>query len=122
MNPDRISRRFVYFHLANPKTWEAYEQEMLRLIDSGMEKGGVKAVIETMRWHRGNTSDFDNNFAPYYSRLFREAHPQYSNFFDYKQSQADRIGYAALLAGDGDGALNWKDPQFSFDFDEEGTA
>ena len=121
MNPDPTSRRFVYYHLQNPKTWEAYEAEILRQIDAGTMAGGIKAITEKIRW-QSELMIMTNDFDPYYSRLFRQHHPHHATFFEYNQSQADRIGYAELAAGDAVGALNWTDPQFSFNFGEEGTA
>jgi len=83
--------KFNKFHAENPEVYLLFEQQALRAIDCGHKKIGSKAIIEYLRWKlnfvnkQGNKPyKIDNNFTPYYSRLFAEKHPNYNNYFVYK--------------------------------------
>ena len=106
-----LAKRFVAHHMAHPEVWEVYEETILRAINSGTDRGGIKAITEKIRWtrHQNLLNDYD----PFYSRLFAFAHPEHSDFFQYKDSAADYVDYTCLLNGDVEGALNWTDPQLS---------
>tara|TARA_Y100000593_G_scaffold83710_1_gene158034 strand:- start:1177 stop:1554 length:378 start_codon:yes stop_codon:yes gene_type:complete len=106
---ERLAKRFVQYHLANPGTWEQYESAILNAIEAGRETGGVKAITESLRW--GSRQHLVNDFDPFYSRLFAHAHPRHASFFEYKESAADYVNYSKLMEGDAKGALNWEDPQ-----------
>ena len=119
MTDKTLARRFVRHHLTHPHVWDAYEATILRIINSGRKRGGVKAVTESIRWQ--TQQSLVNDFDPFYSRLFAHLHPALADFFAYKRSAADHINYAALVKGDPEGALNWKDPQLSFEFEHAAT-
>ena len=114
MRNDRLAKRFVQHHVANPKVWAAYESAILKIIDSGRKRGGVKAITESIRWR--TQQSLVNDYDPFYSRLFGFAHPQHTDFFVYKESAADYLDYGCLLKGDFKGALIWIDPQLDLEF------
>ena len=119
MRDNPLARRFVRHHLAHPCVWEAYESTILKIINSGRKHGGVKAITESIRWQ--TQQSLVNDYDPFYSRLFAEAHPHFADFFAYKRSAADYINYAALLEGDSEGALDWEDPQLSLKLEHATT-
>lgn len=84
---EQIFRRFVEFHKANPEVWRLFKRFAFETISRGFQHYSSYAVFERIRWHVNiETRTFDglklnNDFRPYYSRLFEVAHPEHNGFF-----------------------------------------
>jgi len=84
---DQIFAAFKTFHLANPAVWTLFQRFTFDAINAGRENYSAYAIFERIRWHTEiDTRDQDglklnNNFRPYYSRMFHVAYPQHNGFF-----------------------------------------
>jgi len=131
---NRLAKRFIRYHLANPGMWGAYEALALETVRSGRKSTGCKALAEQLRWlddgladqcrhtpigvaEEGEGFKITNDFTSFYARMFAHVHPEHEDLFRYKRSAADYINYTKLMRGDAKGALNWVDPQREFDLE-----
>lgn len=85
--------RFLAFHRANPRIYQIFEKKALELIAAGHRQYSARRIIEAVRWdHDISTAEIDfkinNNWIPFYSRLFAEAYPEYENFFQRRSRKA----------------------------------
>jgi hypothetical protein len=82
--PAETVEAFIGAFLACPDVWKAFEGLTLDVISKG-RRVGAKAIIERVRWdaeiERGEEWKVNNNWAPYYARVFEIKHPRYSGFF-----------------------------------------
>ena len=82
---DQLLAAFEKFHRANPMVWEKFQELTFRAIDKGIQFYSAYAIYELIRWHVTveTTGDLklNNNFRPYYSRLWALAHPDHADFF-----------------------------------------
>jgi hypothetical protein len=81
--------KFLTWHKQNPDIWQSFEKVALELIDEGIKHYGANAIIEIVRYklRKAKTNGFkcNNNFAPFYSRIFAFKHKQYANFFEFRE-------------------------------------
>jgi hypothetical protein len=89
---DTNYKKFCVFHAEFPKVYELFERFSLNLIQRGRTKLGAKMIIERIRWEMATDGSRDaeglkinNNYTCYYSRLFVERHPQYKEYFDFRE-------------------------------------
>lgn len=93
--PDEVEKKFREYHEKNPHIYDAFEMLTLRTIKKGFKHYGSKGIFEILRWRTGIQAGGDdpfkinNNFAPLYSRLFEEKHPEHIGFFRKKKSKFD---------------------------------
>ena len=85
-----IMEKFVAFHEANLHVFGQFVRFTFDLIRVGREHYGAKAVIERIRWEtairtRGEPVKINNNFFPYYARLFALRYPDHAGFFLIKK-------------------------------------
>lgn len=90
---DQIFARFRAFHEANPQVWRVFERFTFELISRGRDRYGAAGVWQRMRWHfhvetTGETVKLNNNFHPYYARLFAAKHPQHAAFFKLRKRKS----------------------------------
>lgn len=83
---DQIDAAFRRFHVDNPHVWTLFERFALQVIARGFENYSADAIFHRIRWHIDiETTDaackLNNNFTPYYARLFHRRHPEHSGFF-----------------------------------------
>lgn len=87
---DQIYRRFRAFHKANPQVWDLFQQFTNELIAQGYKRYSVDAVLHRVRWEvaiktRGDEGvKLNNDFTPYYARMWLATHPQWPNFFELR--------------------------------------
>jgi hypothetical protein len=85
--------KFPQYHAENPHIYEAFKRYAFELIQNGREQGSSEAIINRMRWDsyiRGNDQwKINNNYKPFYSRLFSNEFPQHSEFFHKRRSKFD---------------------------------
>lgn len=85
------AEKFERFHELNPQVFTALEAMTRQLVNRGRRKIGIKMLFEVLRWNyymetADPNSDFkiNNNYAPYYSRLLIEKHPEWADVFELR--------------------------------------
>ncbi len=111
---DQILDAFEKFHAENPEVWQLFQRFALEAVASGAAHYSAHAIIHRIRWHTEiETRDFDglkinNNFFPYYARMFHLALPERDGFFrnrkltteDKAASSDDRQSFISAAAGE----------------------
>ena len=74
------------FHAENPGVYELVKRFAYEAIAKDRNHYSIMTVIQRIRWHTeiettGDTFKINNNFAPYYARLFHADHPKHDGFF-----------------------------------------
>ena len=83
----QIFAAFVQFHKANPQIWTLFERFTLEAIRANYHNYSSTTIFERIRWHVNVDTRTDeklklnNNFRPWYARLFNRAHPDSVGFF-----------------------------------------
>jgi hypothetical protein len=94
---------FRQFHAENPHIYEALERMAFKLRNKGMERWGIKALWEVLRYELAiatnspvTTFRLNNNMTAYYARLLMERNPEdLAGFFETRE----RHGAKGLDAG-----------------------
>jgi len=85
--------KWTKYHKENPQVWEKFKEFTLRTIEKGFTHYGSKGIFELIRWHTGTTGNdgfkVNNNYTPFYVRLFERTYPQHKGFFRKRKSKAD---------------------------------
>lgn len=86
--PDR-AEEFIAYHKSNPEIWKLYEEFALEAVTSSSLFGSM-AVINRIRWEetitrRNSGFKVNNNFAPFYARIFIMKYPQYSDKIELRE-------------------------------------
>ena len=80
-----LDKRFESYHRRNPHIYEQLKIMSLRLKNVGVEKYGMKALFEILRFNALLTVDHNfrlsNNFTALYARLLMEQEPELEGFF-----------------------------------------
>ena len=87
-------QQFKVFHEANPEVYQMFERFTFDAIYRGHERLSAEMIINRIRWETkvittDNDYKINNNYKPFYSRLFLEQHPQHKDFFQLRHSAAD---------------------------------
>ena len=95
---DPIESNFRKFHRENPTIYKLFKQFTFQAINRGHKKLSSEMIINRIRWETSiMTSDKDykinNNYKPFYSRLFMRDHPELKEFFYRRSSKADMENY-----------------------------
>jgi len=101
-NPTRPSaseQKFRIFHETNPEVYELFKKFTFQAMSRGHKHLSAEMIINRIRWEtKVVTTDKDykinNDYKPFYSRLFIVEHPQHKDFFRLRQSVADNLGGA----------------------------
>lgn len=87
--------RFKIYHAENPEVYQAFKAYAHQLIACGVEKLSAYLIYERMRWESAVSGNdgykLNNNYRPYYARLFMQDHPEYEGMFDLRQTEAERM-------------------------------
>ena len=86
---------FVQYHQENPQVYRAFERFTLQTIQRGFDHYSAKGIFELVRWHSGTSAEGDNykvnnNYTPFYARMFEGKHPQHDGFFRKRKSKFDK--------------------------------
>jgi len=89
----RLDAEFRRFHAENPHVYTALERLAFRLRNRGVQRWGVKALWEVLRYELAlNTNEpvgtfrLNNNFTAYYARLLMERNPEdLGGFFETRE-------------------------------------
>jgi hypothetical protein len=89
---------FWSFHEANPEVYRLFKRFTLQAIRAGRQHYSAYAVCHQIRWHieivKRHEGDWklNNNFIPFYARVFHRDFPQHADFFETRTLKADRVG------------------------------
>ncbi len=101
-NIDKVTKDFVtdfkYFHAKNPEVYDLFKRFAFEAINKGHVRLSSEMIINRIRWETSVvTTDKDykinNDYKPFYARLFMEEHPTYNNFFNTRGSHADNLDW-----------------------------
>lgn len=88
----KVYERFKLFHETNPSVYLLFEKFARELIEKGHKRVGARMIIERIRWECAVSSAKDadgfkinNMFIAHYARLFIRNHPQYREFFEFRE-------------------------------------
>ena len=92
-------QKFRIFHEENPEVYELFKRFTYQAIHKGHTRLSAEMIINRIRWEtKIVTTDKDykinNDYKPFYSRLFIIQHKGYEDFFQLRQSVADNLGGA----------------------------
>ena len=76
--------KFKKFHTDNPEIYKLFKEFTFTAINNGHKKLSSEMIINRIRWDKIN-----NNYKPFYSRMFMSEHPEYKEFFYKRASKAD---------------------------------
>jgi len=86
--PKDTVEAFIAAYLESPDVWRAFEDLTLKVIHKG-RRAGAKAIIERVRWdveiESGGVWKVNNNWAPYYARVFEIKHPRHAGYFNKRE-------------------------------------
>jgi|TARA_R110000822_G_scaffold102454_4_gene228845 hypothetical protein len=94
-DPEMV-KKFRIYHAENPAIYRAFTRFTFHAIRAGRDKLGANMVIERIRWESmisGAATDgfkINNNYAPFYSRMFMSDFPENSELFRTRKSVADK--------------------------------
>lgn len=83
---------FLKFHKTNPHIFALFQREVFKAINAGKNKLSARTIIEFIRWNFfieiEDNSDIiykiNNNYIPYYARMFMKNHPEYEEIFELR--------------------------------------
>jgi len=90
------------FYPQNPALWAIFQRFTLEAVDSGRKNFGGFYVINRIRWFslvesKGDPFKISNNWSPFLTRLFHEAHHEHSDFFRCHKAAADFVYWDKFL-------------------------
>lgn len=90
-----IDERFHDFHRRNAWVYTALETMTAELVASGQRRGGMKMLVEVLRWRYfrqtfDTSSPFrlNNDYTSRYARLLLAAHPEWDRVFETRELRA----------------------------------
>lgn len=87
------SSKFCEYHNQNPHVYKEFEKITLHTIAKGFKNYSAKGIFEVIRWQTGVTSNdifkVNNNYTPFYARMFEDSHPEHKDFFRKRESRFD---------------------------------
>lgn len=86
MDPSK-NREFYEYHRKYPEVYQTFKWLTLETISRGFKKFSARGLFQVMRWKKGggvkeDGFKFNNNYTPYYARLFERDYPQHEGFFE----------------------------------------
>lgn len=87
---DQIFAAWEKFHADHPEVWKWFERFAFEALHSGAQKVLAYLIANRIRWHVGverreGIIALNNNFVPYYARLWREKHPSRADLFECRE-------------------------------------
>ena len=98
---NKACQNFLKFHSENRHVYDLFEKFTFEVIQSGRRNFGVKSIIERIRWETNITSQnsffkINNNYAPFYARMFEAKYPTYKGFFRKRRAAADVLASVTI--------------------------
>ncbi len=87
---------FPEYHKNNLHIYESFKKFAFIAIGKGHTRLSSDFIFHAIRWNTPIRADKDhfklnNNYTPFYSRMFVNEHPEYKDFFVMKKSKFDNI-------------------------------
>ena len=79
----------------HPQIWQQFEKTAITLINRGYKHLGAKQICEYIRFNSPSAAEapkISNNMTAYYSRKFVSLHPQYKDFFEFRERKENQNG------------------------------
>lgn len=93
LNFDEFTQQFVQYHLDNPHIYQEFKKFTFKAMAKGFKHYGAKAIFEIIRFETGVKGNdqfkVNNNYTPYFARLFEKDHPEHKDFFYKRKSKFD---------------------------------
>ena len=90
---DIHSTKFPKYHQENPQIYEAFKRVTFEAIKLGHTRFSAEFVFNVIRWKTDVTADDDfkvnNNYKPFYSRMFMNEFPEFKGIFNLRKSKFD---------------------------------
>ncbi len=92
-------RDFEAFHAENPDVYQLFERFALEAANAGRKRFSAYTVAGRIRWYTSvETRDptgfkINNNWIPFYARMFHERWPRYAGFFEMRAAVADELAF-----------------------------
>lgn len=98
-----IFKKFVDYHDLNPEVYALFKKYALELRESGVNRYGVKAIFERVRWHfavevKGDKFKINNNYPSCYVRLLISEDPTFREFFSTRHTSGQVGSYSNALS------------------------
>lgn len=96
MNEDLKTRWWIW-HKANREVYDAFESIAFELIQQGHTRYSSDAILHIVRFNlnrQRKASDqykINNNWSPYYARLFQHYHPKHADFFETRELVSQEV-------------------------------
>ena len=94
---DEIEAQALAFHKQNPKVWELFVKFTGVAIARGFANYSAYAIFERIRWETDeadvdgkSTFKINNNYRPYYARMFMREFPHHKGFFRIRALTSDK--------------------------------
>lgn len=91
---EHARRRFEDFHRANPRVFSLFERFALQAARAGRTRYSARTIIHRIRWYvevetTGDHFKVNNDYSPFYARMFVRKWPMYKDLFEMRTSVAD---------------------------------
>jgi len=99
---DAVVDEFKNFHKKNPEVYELFKRFAFEAINKGHVRLSSEMLINRIRWETSVvTTDKDykinNDYKPFYSRMFMAEYPLHKNFFSLRGSHADSLDWKTYV-------------------------
>ena len=87
----QIFEEFSAFHRDNPRVWRRFQALVFELIAKGYTCFGSNIIVGKIRWDEAVETvaadglKINNNFHPWYARMFVLKHPAHAEFFKLRR-------------------------------------
>jgi hypothetical protein len=87
-------QKFIEYHAKYPKVYEYYKGVIAQLINRGFKKYSSDGVLHIVRFTKHDEIKKDgfkvnNNYTPYYARLYESEHPELKGFFAMRKTKVN---------------------------------
>lgn len=88
--PAAENSQFQQYHKKHPEVYQTFVKLTLQTIKKGFKRFSARGIFQVMRWLRkGEIKDdgykYNNNYTPYYVRLFEHDYPMHVGFFEKRK-------------------------------------
>lgn len=90
----RLWSLFAKYHADNPNVWKLFHKYTFDVIRAGRTRFGARDIVHRIRWYTnietsGDEFKINNNWSPYYGRIFMALYPQHNALFETRNVEDD---------------------------------